>query len=310
MIIPAIDLIEGKVVRLYQGDYAQTTEYQLDPIDVVKTYAKAGAEVLHIVDLTGAKDTHKRQIPLIKSMVATGLMRFQSGGGIRSEQDVKDLLEAGVERVVIGSKAVSDRDTVAQWFSRYGSEHIVLALDINIDEHGNKLVATHGWQKDSGVSIDELIAFYQKLIEHYGDSAVICVVYFDDLPIGAGIVLKVGVFACIPWASTLRQHNKLAPNMLLYWSLLSHCADNGVSVFDFGRSTFEEGTYKFKKQWGAEPQLLNWQSFDKNNELINAKSDTESGSSRVREIAENIWRELPLKFTIVTGSILRPYISL
>ena len=163
MIIPAIDLIDGKVVRLYQGDYNQTTEYKLDPVEVVKSYASAGAQILHIVDLTGAKDTSKRQLSLIKEMVATKLMRFQSGGGIRSEQDVKDLLAAGVERVVIGSKAVSEREEVATWFERYGAEHIVLALDINIDENGNKFVATHGWQQDSGVSIDNLIAFYSKV---------------------------------------------------------------------------------------------------------------------------------------------------
>ena len=163
MIIPAIDLIDGKVVRLYQGDYNQTTEYKLDPVEVVKSYASAGAQILHIVDLTGAKDTSKRQLSLIKEMVATKLMRFQSGGGIRSEQDVKDLLSAGVERVVIGSKAVSEREEVATWFERYGAEHIVLALDINIDENGNKFVATHGWQQDSGVSIDDLIAFYSKV---------------------------------------------------------------------------------------------------------------------------------------------------
>lgn len=163
MIIPAIDLIDGTVVRLYQGDYAQTTEYAQDPIDVVKAYAKAGASVLHIVDLTGAKDTSKRQLTLIKKMVATGLMRFQSGGGIRTEQDVADLLDAGIERVVIGSKAVSDQATVASWFAKYGAEHIVLALDINIDEAGNKFVATHGWQQDSGISIDELVTFYTKV---------------------------------------------------------------------------------------------------------------------------------------------------
>lgn len=163
MIIPAIDLIEGKVVRLYQGDYAQTTEYKLDPIDVVKDYAAQGASILHIVDLTGAKDPSKRQIPLIKAMAATGLMMFQSGGGVRTKQDVQDLLNAGVQRVVIGSLAVSEQETVAQWFTEFGAEHIVLALDVNIDENGNKFVATHGWQKDSGVSIDALIAHYAKV---------------------------------------------------------------------------------------------------------------------------------------------------
>lgn len=163
MIIPAIDLIEGKVVRLFQGDYAQRTQYEIDPIDVVKDYAAQGAKLLHIVDLTGAKEPTKRQIPLIKNMVATGLMRFQAGGGIRSKQDLVDLLDAGVERVVIGSMAVSQQDKVANWFKEFGADKIVLALDINIDQSGNKFVATHGWQEDSGQSIESLIAHYQKV---------------------------------------------------------------------------------------------------------------------------------------------------
>ena len=160
MIIPAIDLIEGKVVRLYQGDYAQTTQYALDPVDVVKDYARQGAKMLHIVDLTGAKDPHKRQITLIQKMVATGVMAFQAGGGVRTKQDVIDMLGAGVQRVVIGSLAVSEQALVASWFEEFGPEKIVLALDVNIDQNGNKMVATHGWQKDSGVSIDTLIAHY------------------------------------------------------------------------------------------------------------------------------------------------------
>ena len=162
MIIPAIDLIEGKVVRLYQGDYNQTTEYQLDPVDVVHQYADDGAQWLHIVDLTGAKDTSKRQLELIASMVATKRMKFQSGGGVRTKTDVEGLLNAGVERVVIGSLAVTQPEVVEQWMQEFGAEHIVLALDINIDENGNKFVATHGWQKDSGVSIESLIKRYKK----------------------------------------------------------------------------------------------------------------------------------------------------
>jgi phosphoribosylformimino-5-aminoimidazole carboxamide ribotide isomerase len=163
MIIPAIDLIEGKVVRLYQGDYEQTTEYKFDPIDVVNQYADDGAQWLHIVDLTGAKDTAKRQLKLISEMVATKRMRFQSGGGVRTKEDVQGLLNAGVERVVIGSLAVTQPELVEAWMEEFGPEHIVLALDINIDEQGNKFVATHGWQKDSGVSIETLIQRYSKV---------------------------------------------------------------------------------------------------------------------------------------------------
>ena len=157
MIIPAIDLIEGSVVRLYQGDYEQKTEYKLDPIDVVHSYADQGAKWLHIVDLTGAKDTQKRQLSLIAKMVATGRMDFQAGGGIRSEEDVAQLISIGVKRIVIGSLAVKEPELVKGWITKYGADAIVLALDINIDESGNKFIATHGWQQNSGVSIEALL---------------------------------------------------------------------------------------------------------------------------------------------------------
>lgn len=157
MIIPAIDLIEGQVVRLYQGDYEQKTQYAFDPVDVVKDYAAQGAQWLHIVDLTGAKDTSKRQLDLIQRMVQTGLMQFQAGGGIRSEDDIKQLLDIGVKRVVIGSLAVKQPELVKSWFEKYGPEAIVLALDVNIDVYGNKMIATHGWQESSGVSLEALL---------------------------------------------------------------------------------------------------------------------------------------------------------
>lgn len=157
MIIPAIDLIDGQVVRLYQGDYNQKTEYSLDSVDVVHSYADQGAKWLHIVDLTGAKDTSKRQLELIRRMVDTKRMAFQAGGGIRSEKEVEQLLESGVSRVVVGSLAVKSPETVKQWVTRYGAEHIVLALDINIDDAGNKFIATHGWQENSGVSLEAIL---------------------------------------------------------------------------------------------------------------------------------------------------------
>ena len=157
MIIPAIDLIDGHVVRLYQGDYKQKTQYELDPVDVVHDYADQGATWLHIVDLTGAKDTSKRQLELIKAMVDTKRMQFQAGGGIRSEEEVAQLLETGVSRVVIGSLAVKQPELVKSWVEKYGPERIVLALDININESGEKLIATHGWQENSGVALEGLL---------------------------------------------------------------------------------------------------------------------------------------------------------
>lgn len=138
MIIPALDLIDGTVVRLHQGDYGKQRDYGNDPLPRLQDYAAQGAEVLHLVDLTGAKDPAKRQIPLIKTLVAGVNVPVQVGGGVRSEEDVAALLEAGVARVVVGSTAVKSQDMVKGWFERFGADALVLALDVRIDEQGNK----------------------------------------------------------------------------------------------------------------------------------------------------------------------------
>ncbi|WP_306330873.1 1-(5-phosphoribosyl)-5-[(5-phosphoribosylamino)methylideneamino]imidazole-4-carboxamide isomerase [Vibrio injensis] len=160
MIIPALDLIDGQVVRLYQGDYGQVTEYKVDPAEQFNLYHQAGANWLHLVDLTGAKDTSARQLELISQLLASTPAKIQIGGGVRSEQDVIDLLAAGAQRVVIGSTAVKQPQLVKQWMEKYGAEKIVLALDINIDSEGVRRVAVSGWQEDSGVTIEALLDDY------------------------------------------------------------------------------------------------------------------------------------------------------
>lgn len=157
MIIPALDLIDGTVVRLHQGDYGQQRDYGSDPLPRLQAYQAQGAEVLHLVDLTGAKDPAKRQIPLLKTLVAGVSVPVQVGGGVRSEEDVGALLNAGVARVVIGSTAVKSPEVVKQWFTRFGAEQLVLALDVRIDDAGNKQVAVSGWQENSGVTLEALV---------------------------------------------------------------------------------------------------------------------------------------------------------
>ncbi|MDC0609492.1 1-(5-phosphoribosyl)-5-[(5-phosphoribosylamino)methylideneamino]imidazole-4-carboxamide isomerase [Vibrio sp.] len=157
MIIPALDLIDGQVVRLFQGDYGQVTEYKVNPSEQFNLYHQAGANWLHLVDLTGAKDTSARQLSLIKTLLDSTPANIQIGGGVRTEKDVSDLLDAGAQRVVVGSTAVKDPELVKGWFNKFGAEHIVLALDVNIDESGVRKVAVSGWQEDSGVTIEALI---------------------------------------------------------------------------------------------------------------------------------------------------------
>ncbi|MGS0691591.1 1-(5-phosphoribosyl)-5-[(5-phosphoribosylamino)methylideneamino]imidazole-4-carboxamide isomerase [Shewanella sp. 0m-4] len=157
MIIPAIDLIDGQVVRLYQGDYEQQTTFNLSPLDQLKSYQAQGANLLHIVDLTGAKEPTKRQTALISELVNHLDTPIQVGGGIRTEAQLNELLEIGVSRVVIGSLAVKEPELVKSWFEKYGNEAICLALDVNINEQGEKIVAVSGWQSGGGKSLESLV---------------------------------------------------------------------------------------------------------------------------------------------------------
>lgn len=170
MIIPALDLIEGKVVRLHQGDYATQRQYSDSPLALYQHYEQQGAQMLHLVDLTGAKNPSLRQISLLKTLVTGVNVPVQVGGGIRTEEDVKSLLDAGVSRVVIGSSAVSEPEKVQTWFQRYGSDTIVLALDVRIDAEGKKWVAVSGWQQNSPYTLEEIIDLYQ----HVGLKHVLC----------------------------------------------------------------------------------------------------------------------------------------
>jgi len=157
MIIPALDLIDGTVVRLHQGDYGQQRDYGRDPLPRLQDYQAQGAEVLHLVDLTGAKDPAARQIPLLQKLLAGVSVPVQVGGGVRTEQDVEALLNAGATRVVVGSTAVSDPAKVQGWFTRFGADAIVLALDVRIDAAGQKQVAVSGWQETSGTTLEQLV---------------------------------------------------------------------------------------------------------------------------------------------------------
>ena len=162
MIIPAIDLLDGRVVRLCQGDFQATTDYGNEAVKRLTDYAEAGAPRLHLVDLKGAKNPAARQLPLIRRIVDAlpAEVQLQTGGGIRTRDDVKVLLDAGVTAVVVGSQAVKAPDVVRQWFTEFGPERIVLALDVRVSDLGSARVATAGWQETSGALIDDVVKTY------------------------------------------------------------------------------------------------------------------------------------------------------
>lgn len=152
--------------------------------------------------------------------------------------------------------------------------------------------------------------WFENIRQAYANNMLISIVYQQDTPVGAGLILLNGESACIPWASTLREYNRLAPNMLLYWSLLAHCADNGIRQFDFGRSTFNEGTYRFKKQWGALPQPLHWTRLDQQGQLTELNTSQDTTPGKLTGWLIQVWGRLPLSITIKIGAFVRPYISL
>ncbi|MDF3124323.1 1-(5-phosphoribosyl)-5-[(5-phosphoribosylamino)methylideneamino]imidazole-4-carboxamide isomerase [Rheinheimera sp. 1928-s] len=157
MIIPAIDLIQGKTVRLYQGSYDKTTEYQQTPLQLRDLYAEAGAGILHLVDLTGAKNAADRQLELLTTLMKNSPLPVQVGGGVRTAADVEQLLAAGASRVVVGSVAIREPEKVQGWLRRYGGDKIVLALDVSINAKGDKTLPSHGWIEESTITLEQVL---------------------------------------------------------------------------------------------------------------------------------------------------------
>ncbi|MBL4853818.1 MAG: 1-(5-phosphoribosyl)-5-[(5-phosphoribosylamino)methylideneamino]imidazole-4-carboxamide isomerase [Robiginitomaculum sp.] len=157
MIIPAIDLMDGGCVRLLKGDFAQRTNYDADPVDTAKGFAIAGAEILHVVDLDGAKNQQAEQSGLVIDIAKSVDMKVQTGGGLRTIEQVKHLLDGGVERVVIGSLAVKNPALVKTWMGELGADKFVLAIDVFTDLDGTPRPATHGWTETSDLSLWQVI---------------------------------------------------------------------------------------------------------------------------------------------------------
>lgn len=163
ILLPAIDLFEGKAVRLLRGDYKQMTVYG-EPLELAEAFVSAGAEYLHMVDLEGAKSGTTPNFEIVKKIAQTSGLNVEIGGGIRSEETIARYLEAGVSRVILGTVAATDLDFTARMVRRYG-EAIAVGVDLN-----DGLVAVKGWTETSGLSG---LAFCKNL-EEIGVQTVIC----------------------------------------------------------------------------------------------------------------------------------------
>lgn len=154
--IPAIDLINGTCVRLTKGEFDKTTRYNLDPIELALKYQKAGATHLHIVDLDAARGVGNNKRLIIEILQQTDL-KIQTGGGIKSREQVDDFLNNGIHAVIIGSAALKEREEVKKWVRAYGKERIIIGADVR-----NNKIAIDGWLSTSEEDITEFILDYKQ----------------------------------------------------------------------------------------------------------------------------------------------------
>jgi len=156
-IIPAIDIIDGKCVRLTKGDYSTKKIYNEDPLEVAKEFEANGIQYLHIVDLDGAKSKNIVNHKILESIATNTDLKIDFGGGIKTNEAVQLAFDSGAKQITGGSIAVSDPVIFNEWIAKYGPDKIILGADCN-----NRKIATNGWLKESELDVIEFIDSYQK----------------------------------------------------------------------------------------------------------------------------------------------------
>lgn len=159
-LIPAIDLLDGKCVRLRQGDYQQVTYYQQSPRAFAESYSRAGADWLHVVDLAASRDGARANTAPMFELISSVSQKVQTGGGVRGPADIKDRLASGAARVVVGSVAAESPQIFCQWLEQFGPDSLVAALDVRFDDNGVPRVRSRGWTEDAGSDLWNLLDQY------------------------------------------------------------------------------------------------------------------------------------------------------
>ena len=157
-IIPAIDIIGGQCVRLTQGDYTKEKVYSDNPVEVAKSFERAGATRLHLVDLEGAKESCPKNLDVLRNITRETGLKVEFGGGVKSEESLKAVLDAGAEYVICGSVAFTEPGIFKKWLEEYG-RRIILGLDLK-----NGLVATHGWKETVPMSAVQALESFGGLV--------------------------------------------------------------------------------------------------------------------------------------------------
>ena len=164
-LIPAIDIIDGKCVRLTKGDYNQKTVYNDSPADVARQFEDMGFKRLHVVDLDGAKSKHIVNDHVLKAITDATNLKVDFGGGLKTDDDLKKAFEAGASMVTIGSIAVTKPELFLSWLEEYGADKLILGADVR-----NGKISINGWKEDSA---EELLPFLKQYVDH-GVKNVLC----------------------------------------------------------------------------------------------------------------------------------------
>lgn len=155
-IIPAIDIINGKCVRLTQGDYQQKKEYDQSPLEVARQLEDHGIRRLHLVDLDGAKQKQVVNLPVLEGIASQTRLQIDFGGGVQSDEDLQRVFDAGARQVTGGSIAVRQPETFRRWLQQHGSDRIILGADAK-----DRKIAVHGWQEQTEWEVLDFIRHYQ-----------------------------------------------------------------------------------------------------------------------------------------------------
>lgn len=233
MIIPALDIIDGNTVRLYQGYYHLQSQYD-NPILILERYAQQGATMIHLVDLTGAQNPEHRQILLIDNLVKTASslgLKIQLGGGIRHASEIETLLTSGVTRIILGSTAITQPKTVKKWFKYFNPDSLILAIDIRVYAEKDYKVFINAWKKETNVQLKQVIEYYKNI----GLKYVLCTdITRDGTLSGANICLYQSI--CHTWPTLCFQ----ASGGISKLSEISKLKNSGVNDIIIGRSFLEK----------------------------------------------------------------------
>lgn len=164
-LIPAIDLIEGKCVRLTKGEYESKKVYADDPVAIASEFEQLGFKRLHLVDLDGAKSKHVVNDQVLRDITSHTRLTVDFGGGIKTDEDIEKVFDAGATLVTIGSISVTNPERYMEWLERYDSEHIILGADIR-----NGFISINGWKEDSNIQLTDFLKRYMEV----GTKNVLC----------------------------------------------------------------------------------------------------------------------------------------